>query len=112
MHEPVGRSRFTLLGDEFAAVKAIAVNPETQSGLILDAEIIAGESFAAGLPPFHGDAFRALHPHHHMGCAPTRKMVRRTVGDRCKRHLDGFELFKQPQWPQWRLALLPCRPDR
>src|SRR5882724_7748691 len=46
MHKPVGRSRLALLVHEFAAVKPVPVNPETQAGLILDAEIIPGQSLA------------------------------------------------------------------
>ena len=95
---------------EFALIEPVAKNPEAQALRILDAEIIPRQRLAVLLPPFHRDAFGALHPHHRMGDAPPGELMRRPVGHGRKRHLDRLRLFEQPQRPQRRLAFDARRP--
>src|ERR1700712_3099392 len=96
MHEPFGRRRRTVFGNELAAVKTVAINPEPEPGLILDAEIIPCQSLSVLLPPFHGDALGAFDPHHRMGGPPPCKMMRRAVRNRCKGHVDRFRRLPTP----------------
>ena len=104
MHEPVRRHGFPLLVPELAFIEPVAENPEAQARLVLDAEVIAGQHLAVLLPPFHGDALRPFHPHHHVIGAAPGEMMRRTVGHGRKGNLDRLGPREQTKRPQRRLA--------
>src|SRR3984885_6258106 len=99
MHEPVGSNRVALVVSEFAAVKAVAVDPETQSAFIFDAEIIPRQRLTILLPPFHRNPPGAPAPHHDMVRPPPGEMMRRSTRNHRERHLDRLRPFEQPQRP-------------
>src|SRR5436305_9131152 len=111
MHEPGGMYRPTILLLDLALVKPVAIEPEAQAVLVLDAEIVAGQRGALRPPPFHGDALGPFGAHHGVGgAAPDEASGRavRHLGD----HLDFLRPLEQAQGPQRWLAVRPFRPDR
>ena len=106
------RRGLAFLVRRFALIEPVAKDPEAQARLVLDAEIIPRRAVAVLLPPFHGDAFGPLHPHHRMRDAAPGELMRRAVGHGGERHLDRLRPVEQPQRPQRRLALDALRPCR
>src|SRR5258707_14616747 len=84
-----------------AIINPVAIQPEPQARLVLDAEIIARQHLALRAPPLHGDPLGAFGTDHGMGGAAPDKS-----GGRAIRHLrDTLDLLRpleQPQRPPWR----------
>src|SRR4030095_10509099 len=77
VHEPSDRWGLVPLIRRFAFIETVAKDPEAQARFILDAEIIPRRTVAVLLPPFHGDAFGPLHPHHRVRDAAPGELMRR-----------------------------------
>src|SRR5260364_256018 len=67
VHIPDGLHRQALLRLELAVIQTIAIEPEAQAVLVLDAEIVARQPLPLRPPPFHRDALRAFGAHDRMG---------------------------------------------
>src|ERR1700685_2612328 len=74
MHEPAW-------GGGFAAVEAVAIEPEAATLFVFDAEIIPRGRRGLGAPPFHRDALRPFGERNRMQHAPPAKAQRRPVGN-------------------------------
>src|SRR5580704_11497990 len=103
MHVPVRLNRPALLLFDLAVVESVAIEPEPQTRLVLDAEIIARQHRPLRAPPFHGDALGTFGADHGVGGAAPDKARGWAI-----RHLrDDFYLLRpleQPQRPQRGLA--------
>src|SRR3981081_2874453 len=104
MHEPVWLNEPAFLLLDLAVIQAVAIQPEPQAGLVLDAEIIPRQHFAARAPPLHRNALGTFNAPHRVSRAPPLKPGRRSIRY-FRDHLDRFRLLEQPQRPQRRVAL-------
>ena len=113
MHEPVGGRRLALLGNEFAAVKTIAKDPEAEA--LLRPRCGNNRVSASGRSLLHHSMAMRSGPSTRTTAwvaPPPRELCGGPSGTVRKRHLDRFRPLEQPQRPQWRFALDPLRPRR
>src|SRR5919108_3307664 len=105
MDEPARRRRRRV------AIESRAKQPEAQSRLVLDAEIVAPRT-ALLAPPGAFDAFGPFGPNHLVQGAAPAEARRRAVGHEGEDIRDGLGLGEQTQWPWAQSDLGPKAAER